>query len=73
MISVLQALGVEATTGHWEFTLGAQRVAELFGEHRSRRLLGHRFPRRQCARYRFRRTGVSIPFAIFEKGGIASP
>jgi S-sulfosulfanyl-L-cysteine sulfohydrolase len=32
MISVLQALGVEATTGHWEFTLGAERVAELFGD-----------------------------------------
>ena len=32
MVSVLEAMGVEATTGHWEFTLGAQRVAELFGE-----------------------------------------
>src|SRR2546423_1632431 len=31
MISVLQALGVEATTGHWEFTLGAERIVELFG------------------------------------------
>jgi sulfur-oxidizing protein SoxB len=34
MIAVLQELGSEATTGHWEFTLGTQRVIELFGDNK---------------------------------------
>ena len=32
MASVLDALGAEATTGHWEFTLGQKRITELFGD-----------------------------------------
>ncbi len=32
MVRVLEALGAEATTGHWEFTLGHDRMTELFGD-----------------------------------------
>lgn len=32
MARVLDALKVDATTGHWEFTLGAERITQLFGD-----------------------------------------
>ncbi len=32
MIQVFAAMGIEATTGHWEFTLGEERIRALFGD-----------------------------------------
>jgi S-sulfosulfanyl-L-cysteine sulfohydrolase len=32
MAAMLDAIGFEATTGHWEFTLGHKRMSELFGD-----------------------------------------
>jgi sulfur-oxidizing protein SoxB len=32
MIRVIEALGVDAITGHWEFTLGDRRVRQVFGD-----------------------------------------
>src|SRR5262245_62189471 len=31
MVSVLEALKVDALTGHWEFTLGERRIKDIFG------------------------------------------
>lgn len=36
MVKVLNGLGAEATTGHWEFTYGAERVLEFAGDKESK-------------------------------------
>jgi len=70
MIAVLEALGVAATTGHWEFTLGAARMSELFGD----------VDRPGTAKVAFlagnvRDTDFEDPvfngFKLFERGGVA--
>lgn len=32
MVRIVNALGIEATTGHWEFTLGEERLLQIFGD-----------------------------------------
>jgi sulfur-oxidizing protein SoxB len=63
MVRVQQALGVEAMTGHWEFTYGAGRVAEL------REKLGFPF---LCGNVKDATWGEDVfdHTAVFERGGL---
>jgi sulfur-oxidizing protein SoxB len=70
MVGVLQALGVEATTGHWEFTLGADRVTELFGDTSSPGSSGLAFLAGNVLDADFAEP-VFNAVRHFEKGGIA--
>ena len=69
MIRVLEALGVDVTTGHWEFTLGAGRVSELFGDFKTRGVAGLDFLAGNVVETEFREP-VFRAWRMYEKGGI---
>ena len=69
MIRVLEALGVDVTTGHWEFTLGAARVSELFGDFKTRGVAGLDFLAGTVVETEFREP-VFRAWRMYEKGGV---
>jgi sulfur-oxidizing protein SoxB len=69
MVRVLETLGVDTTTGHWEFTLGAKRVSELFGDFKSRGEAGIAFLAGNVLETDFREP-VFRAWKMFEKGGL---
>lgn len=69
MVRVLDALGVEATTGHWEFTLGADRVQQLYGNKDRRGLSRTAFLAANVRDIEFEET-VFRGWQMFEKGGL---
>ena len=69
MIRVAQALGVAATTGHWEFTLGQARLADLYGGIGAKGSAGIPFLAGNVVETDFEEH-VFEPSRIFEVGGV---
>ncbi|HEX6611630.1 MAG TPA: thiosulfohydrolase SoxB, partial [Hyphomicrobiaceae bacterium] len=69
MVRVMEALGVDVTTGHWEFTLGAKRVSELFGDLKARGKAGTEFLAGNVLETDFREP-VFRAWRMYEKGGV---
>jgi len=63
MLTVMQALGIDAMTGHWEFTYGAERVQALFGRLSCPFLAGN-------VRDTTWNEPVFTPWTLFERGGL---
>ena len=70
MAEAMRTLGVEATTGHWEFTLGAERVRELFGDIGEPGTSGVPFLAGNVRDTEFE-DPVFHAMRMFEKGGVA--
>jgi len=69
MARVIEALGVEATTGHWEFTLGDKRITELFGDKEKGGTCKTTFLAGNIVDDEFQEP-VFKAYKIFEKGGV---
>ena len=69
MVRVLDQLGVEATTGHWEFTLGAARVSELFGDRTRPGTMKAQFLAGNVLEDEWREPAFK-GLKLFEKGGV---
>jgi sulfur-oxidizing protein SoxB len=69
MVRVAEALGVDAMTAHWEFTLGAERVSRLFGSKDGRGTAKIDFLAGNIMDTEFDEP-VFRPWRIYEKGGV---
>ncbi|MFN3743491.1 MAG: thiosulfohydrolase SoxB [Hyphomicrobiaceae bacterium] len=69
MLRVVEALGVDAMTAHWEFTFGHERVRELFGDKDGRGSAKIDFLAGNIVDNEFEEP-VFKPWRIYEKGGV---
>lgn len=69
MVRVVEALGVDAMTAHWEFTLGHKRVSALFGNKDARGAAHVDFLAGNIMDNDFEEP-VFKPWRIYEKGGV---
>ncbi len=69
MVRVAEALGVDAMTAHWEFTLGAERVSRLFGSKDGRGTAKIDFLAGNIMDTEFDEP-IFRPWRIYEKGGV---
>jgi sulfur-oxidizing protein SoxB len=68
MVRAMNQLGVEVFTPHWEFTLGIERVKELFGDRASRGLFNGDFVCHNCKELNWDEP-VFHPYTIKDVGG----
>lgn len=69
MMRIVEALGVDTTTGHWEFTLGDARIKEMFGDKEGAGKTRVEFLAGNVVENEFDET-VFKAWRIFEKGGV---
>jgi S-sulfosulfanyl-L-cysteine sulfohydrolase len=73
MVLAANRLGVDACTGHWEFTYGLDRMRELFGDREKHGLFGGEFLAHNVSDISWGPPGDPVyrPYTIREAGGVA--